>query len=99
MHQAATDVRHLCAAQRDHLLFGLGLYARYKETPGEFKAGFDDLLSSSGMGEAAELAARFGIDIRSADFWRSSLDVVRGDIRRFESLVEQHGEEKEEGAR
>jgi len=71
------------------LLFGLGLYARYQDDPQGFKAGYDDLLSSTGMGNAAELAARFGIDIQTPDFWRSSLDVVRSDIERFEELIAQ----------
>jgi oligoendopeptidase F len=70
------------------LLFGLGLYARYQNDQGGFKAVYDDLLSSTGLGDAADLAGRFGIDIRSVDFWRSSLDVVRGDIKRFEALVD-----------
>jgi len=70
------------------LLFGLGLYARYQDDPEGFKAGYDDLLSLTGLGNAAELAARFGIDTRSPDFWRSSLDVLRADIARFESLVD-----------
>ena len=71
------------------LLFGLGLYARYQADPEGFKAVYDDLLSSTGLGDASELAAGFGIDIRSVDFWRSSLDVVRGDIERFEALANQ----------
>jgi pepF/M3 family oligoendopeptidase len=70
------------------LLFGLGLYARYQADPEGFKAVYDDLLSSTGLGDASDLAAWFGIDIRSVDFWRSSLDVVRGDIDRFEALIE-----------
>ncbi len=41
------------------------------------------------MAEAAELAARFGIDIRTPAFWRASLAVIRADIDRFEVLVEQ----------
>jgi oligoendopeptidase F len=69
------------------LLFGLGLYARYRSDPDGFKAIYDDLLASTGLGDAADLAGRFGIDIRSIDFWRSSLDVVRKDIERFETLV------------
>lgn len=69
------------------LLFGLGLYARYQQDPTAFKTGYDDLLSSTGLGDAATLAARFGIDIRSTAFWRSSLDIVRGDITRFEELT------------
>jgi pepF/M3 family oligoendopeptidase len=69
------------------LLFGLGLYARYQADPQGFKAVYDDLLSSTGLGDVADLAGRFGIDIRSVDFWRSSLDVVRKDIERFEALA------------
>lgn len=69
------------------LLFGLGLYARYQHDPEKFKAGYDDLLSSTGLGNAAELAARFGIDTRAPDFWRASLDVIRGEIDQFEKLV------------
>ncbi len=69
------------------LLFGLGLYARYEQDPEQFKAGYDNLLSSTGMGDAHELASRFGIDVRSADFWRGSLDVIKADIDRFETLA------------
>ena len=39
------------------------------------------------MADAAELASRFGIDVRTPDFWRSSLDIIRADIERFEELV------------
>jgi oligoendopeptidase F len=73
------------------LLFGLGLYARYQHEPDAFRQGYDDLLSATGMADAAELAAGFDIDIRTPDFWRASLDVVREDIDRFESLVEAAG--------
>ena len=69
------------------LLFGLGLYAHYKEDAEAFKRGYDDLLSSTGMDDAAALAGRFGIDIRDPAFWRSSLDIIRRDIDRFEALV------------
>jgi pepF/M3 family oligoendopeptidase len=69
------------------LLFGLGLYARYQSDPERFTAGYDDLLSSTGIADAATLAARFGIEIRTPDFWHASLDVVRADIDRFEELV------------
>ena len=70
------------------LLFGLGLYAKYQEDPDTFRANYDDLLSSTGMADAAELAGRFGFDIRTPDFWRSSLDVIREDVDEFVSLVE-----------
>lgn len=70
------------------LLFGLGLYARYQQDPESFKIGYDDLLSSTGLSDAATLAARFGIDIHSLDFWRSSLDIVRKDIDLFVKLTQ-----------
>ncbi|MGI8968462.1 MAG: M3 family oligoendopeptidase [Chloroflexota bacterium] len=69
------------------LLFGLGLYARYQQNPDDFRAGYDDLLSSTGLADAATLAERFGIDIRTPDFWHSSVDIVRGNIDRFEQLL------------
>lgn len=69
------------------LLFGLGLYARYREDPPGFRAGYDELLSSTGLEGAAELGQRFGIDIRSAAFWRASLDVCRERIVEFAALV------------
>jgi oligoendopeptidase F len=69
------------------LLFGLGLYARYREHPTRFRAGYDDLLASTGLHRAADLAARFGIDVRQAAFWRASLDVVREQVSQFEKLT------------
>lgn len=76
------------------LLFGLGLYARYQSDPEQFKAGYDDLLSTTGMADAATLAGRFGIDLRATDFWSSSLDVVRADIDRFDALAERAAGER-----
>ncbi len=69
------------------LLFGLGLYARYREDPSGFPGGYDDLLRGTGMADAPTLAARWGIDLRDEAFWRSSLDVVRADVARFERLL------------
>ncbi len=70
------------------LLFGLGLYARYKEDSEKFKSGYDELLSSTGLADAASLALQFDIDIHSVDFWRASLDIVRQDIDLFEQLTQ-----------
>ena len=69
------------------LLFGLGLYARYRADPEGFRAGYDDLLAATGSDDAATVAARFGIDIRTPDFWREGLAVIRADIDRFEDLL------------
>ncbi len=69
------------------LLFGLGLYAVHKRDPEAFKANYDDLLSSTGLDDAATLARRFGIEIRDEAFWASSLDVIRARIDEFERLT------------
>jgi pepF/M3 family oligoendopeptidase len=68
-------------------LFGTGLYAEFRKDAHAFRAGYDDLLASTGMLDAADLAARFGMNVRSVDFWRSSLDVVRANIDAFERLA------------
>ena len=69
------------------LLFGLGLYSQYEADAEKFRAGYDDLLASTGQDDAATLASRFGIDVRSSDFWRSSLDVIVRRIDEFERLA------------
>ena len=68
-------------------LFGTGLYAEFQKDADAFRAGYDELLASTGMFDAADLAARFGMDIRSVGFWRSSLDVAREGIDAFERLA------------
>jgi len=70
------------------LLFGLGLYARYQRDPERFKQGYDELLAATGMADAATLAARFDIDLRSEAFWSASLDIIRADIARYEELTQ-----------
>jgi oligoendopeptidase F len=69
------------------LLFGLGLYAQYEQDPEQFKTKYDMLLSSTGLASAASLASGFGIDIRTPDFWRSSLDQIRARVDEFCALV------------
>jgi oligoendopeptidase F len=70
------------------LLFSLGLYARYQTEGEPFIAQYDELLSATGLDDASELTRRWGIDIRTPDFWRSSLDIVRADVEQFEQLVD-----------
>jgi len=68
------------------LLFGLGLYAVYQERGDAFLPEYDALLSSTSESTAADLAARFGIDIRQPDFWKSSLQVIEARVRRYLEL-------------
>jgi pepF/M3 family oligoendopeptidase len=69
------------------LLFGLGLYAIFKERGAAFCPDYDALLGSTGLGKAADLAARFGIDIRTRRFWDGGLAEIRLLIDRYEKLV------------
>ncbi len=64
------------------MLFGIGLYAIYKQRGDAFIQDYKRLLSSTGKAPAAELAARFGIDIRSKKFWEDSLAVIAKRIDR-----------------
>ena len=65
------------------MLFGVGLYAIYQQRGEDFIADYKRLLSSTGEASAADLAARFDIDIRSKDFWANSLAVVKKRIDRY----------------
>ena len=69
------------------LLFGLGLYAAFRDDPERFRGGYDDLLGATGIDDAAPLAARFGIDIRDQAFWASSLAVITDRIAEAEALL------------
>ena len=68
------------------LLFGTGLYAIYQERGAAFVADYMDLLASTGEATAADLAARFGIDIRSRGFWEGSLRVIAAQVERYVNL-------------
>jgi oligoendopeptidase F len=72
------------------LLFGLGLYAIYQERGAAFLPEYDELLRSTGEGTAADLAARFGLDIRQRAFWENSLEIIGRRIERYEELQRRH---------
>jgi len=65
------------------LLFGTGLYAIYQQRGDAFVPDYTDLLASTGEGRAADLAARFGIDIRGRKFWEDSLGVIGEKVDRY----------------
>ena len=69
------------------MLFALGLYTIYQREPETFPERYDALLATTGQASAVDLATRFGVDLTSRAFWRSSLDVIRADIDRLEGLV------------
>ncbi|MEI2706680.1 MAG: M3 family oligoendopeptidase [Ilumatobacteraceae bacterium] len=69
------------------MLFGIGLYAQYRDDPERFRLVYDDALSRAGMDQAEELAVLFGFDITDVGFWDASLDVVRGRIEQYCELA------------
>jgi pepF/M3 family oligoendopeptidase len=65
------------------LLFGTGLYAIFKERGADFVADYKNLLASTGEATAADLAARFGIDIRKKKFWADSIAIIAKHVDRY----------------
>jgi pepF/M3 family oligoendopeptidase len=67
-------------------LFALGLFAIFRRQGADFVPRYQELLRATCQDYAAPLAQRFGIDITRREFWRESLDIIEGQVRRFESL-------------
>lgn len=68
------------------LLFGSGLYAIYRQRGPAFIPDYQQLLASTGEAPAADLAARFGIDIRDRAFWEGSLRMIGERIDRYTKI-------------
>ena len=68
------------------LLFATGLYAIYLQRGPAFVPEYDELLASTGEESVADLAARFGIDIRKPRFWIDSLEVIEARIQHYLEL-------------
>ncbi|TFH36737.1 MAG: hypothetical protein E4G99_04250 [Anaerolineales bacterium] len=67
-------------------LFGLGLFAIYKERGADFVPDYEDLLRSTGQGTAEQLAARFDLDISSVEFWRQSISIIKSRIEEYRNI-------------
>ena len=65
------------------LLFGLALYSEAKEDPA-FMERYEGLLAESGMHTAKALAARFGFDLETPEFWRKGLKVLADKVEELE---------------
>ena len=64
-------------------LFAKGLYSVYRERGEAFVEDYKALLANTGEAQAEDLAARFGIDIRSKAFWAASLAQIGEQIERY----------------
>lgn len=69
------------------MLFALGLLAEREANTDGFIDRFDTLLADSGMRDARELAAGFGIDLADPAFWRTAFEAFRADVDRYEALA------------
>ncbi|HNK62402.1 MAG TPA: M3 family oligoendopeptidase [Anaerolineales bacterium] len=65
------------------LLFATGLYAIYQKRGADFVPDYKTLLASTGEAPAAELAEKFGINIRSKKFWADSLAIIGKRVDRY----------------
>ncbi len=65
------------------LLFGTGLYAIFQKRGAAFVQDYKNLLASTGEATAADLAQRFGIDIRKKKFWADSIAVFAKRVERY----------------
>ncbi len=67
------------------LLFSKGLYGEYQKRGKEFVPDYDRMLSETGKRSVVDIAKIMGIDVRSIDFWRSSLSIIKKEIDAFVS--------------
>jgi pepF/M3 family oligoendopeptidase len=65
------------------LLFATGLYAVYQKRGADFVPAYKELLASTGAARAADLADKFGINIRTKKFWADSLAIIGKRADRF----------------
>ncbi len=70
-------------------LFGTGVYSQYRQEGPAFVDKYCALLRSCGSGMVADVAGSVGIDVRSVDFWRESLNVYVKEIDEFISLADE----------
>lgn len=72
------------------LLFSLGLYSIYDEKGKAFLDDYNNLLKATGKMKIADVCKLVGVDVRTKDFWKRSLDKIVADIDEFESLADSY---------
>ena len=70
-------------------LFALGVYSLYQAQGQAFLPRYDELLASCGSDTIPNVAASVGIDVRSADYWRGALKVIRDEVDEFIRLCDE----------
>jgi oligoendopeptidase F len=69
-------------------LFALGVYNKYQEEGAAFLPKYDELLASCGSDTIPNVTMTVGIDVRSVDYWRGALKVLRDEVEEFLRLTE-----------
>lgn len=85
-HYYRTDIAFYNFPYAFGLLFGIGLYAQFQQRGPAFVPDYNALLASTGEAAPAELAARFGLDLRTPQFWEESLQVIEKRVERYLEL-------------
>jgi pepF/M3 family oligoendopeptidase len=85
-HYYRTDLSFYNYPSAFGLLFGIGLYALYQARGPAFVADYEALLGGTGEASPVDLAARFGIDLRTPEFWQASLRIIEQRIDRYLEL-------------
>ncbi len=67
-------------------LFAIGLYKIFETEGAKFVPKYKELLRSTGLNRAAELTAKFGIDIQKPKFWKDSLKIVEAQVEQYLKL-------------
>jgi oligoendopeptidase F len=70
-------------------LLALSVYGQYLEQGEAFVPKYVEMLSAGGSRSPEDLAAIAGLDLTDPDFWRSGLDLVRGQLEQAEAAAEE----------
>ncbi len=65
------------------VLFSKGLFALYLKDKESFLKKYDDMLSITGKSDLYEVGKFIGVDLKSKDFWLSSLNLIIEDIEKY----------------
>lgn len=82
-HYYSTEISFYNFPYAFGLLFGTGLYAIYQQRGADFVDDYKALLASTGEAMAADLADRFGINIRTRKFWDDSIAIIAKSVDRY----------------
>ena len=69
-----------------HLL-ATGLYKIYEDDPAAFSKKYNNFLRATGKMSIKDSCMLMGIDVEDVNFWKSSIDVIKGNIEKFKELT------------